>query len=113
MPRRLHPGYSKYTLACWYNYYDFGDRELGKLAEASLTVWWTDWARNSSMQSGAAPKARVYQGEQAQTARSDSAASMAWYYLGEGPPRSAHPGIMCMATSAYRLPLVVMDIAWT
>jgi len=105
------PGYSKYTLACWHNYYDFGDPELGKLAGAALSVWWADWAQEQFGAVRGGAKARVYQGEQAQTARADSSASMAWYLLGEGPPRSAHPGIMCMATSGYRLPLVVMDIA--
>ena len=36
---------------------------------------------------------------------------MAWYYLGIGRAASQHPGVMCMATTRHRLPLVVMDIA--
>ena len=73
------PGYSKYTLACWHNYYDFGDPELGKLAGAALSVWWADWAQEQFGTVRGGAKARVYQGEQAQTARADASASMAWY----------------------------------
>lgn len=105
------PGYGKYTLACWYNYYDFGGPELRELADAALSVWWTDWAQEQFGTVRGGAKARVYQGEAARMARADASASMAWYYLDEGPPRNAHPGIMCMATSGYRLPLVVMDVA--
>ncbi|HUT93738.1 MAG TPA: hypothetical protein VMY37_30015 [Thermoguttaceae bacterium] len=105
------PGYGKYTLACWYNYFDFGDPPLRKLADAALAVWWADWAQEQIDTVRGGAKARVYQGESARTARGDASASMAWYYLGVGPPRNAHPGIMCMATSGYRLPPVVMDIA--
>ena len=105
------PGYTKYTLACWYNYFDFGDPELRKLADAALAVWWADWAQEQIGTVRGGAKARVYQGESAQTARGDSAAAMAWYYLGVGSPRNAHPGIMCMATTDHRLPLVVMDVA--
>lgn len=105
------PGYGKYTLSGWYNYFDFGDRELRPLADAALAVWWADWAQEQLDTVRGGAKARVYQGESAQTARTDASAAMAWYYLGVGTPRNAHPGIMCMATSGHRLPLVVMDIA--
>ena len=105
------PGYSKYTLGCWYNYCDFGDEELSRLAETALTLWWTDWALEEIDTIRGGAKARVYQGEAAQKGQTDCAAAMAWYYLGIGPPRNAHPGLMCLATSQYSLPLVVMDIA--
>jgi hypothetical protein len=62
------PGYGKYTLAGWYNYYDFGSPELRRLAHAALSVWWTDWAQEQLGTERGGAKARVYQGESAQTA---------------------------------------------
>jgi hypothetical protein len=35
---------------------------------------------------------------------------MFWYYFGEGQELSRHPSMMCMLTSTYRLPLVILDI---
>jgi hypothetical protein len=36
---------------------------------------------------------------------------MAWYYFGLGPARAAHPAFMCLATSSYRPPFCVVDLA--
>ena len=106
------PTYSKYTLQCWYNYYDLaGDAELRRLADAALDVYWTDWAQEQIGGVRGGGKSRCYQGEDCQRGLNDGAAAMAWYYLGVGRAASAHPGLMCMATSGHRLPLVVMDIA--
>ncbi len=105
------PTYSKYTLQCWYNYYDFGDDELRRLADAALTVYWTDWAQEQIAAVRGGGKSRCYQGADCQHGLADGAASMAWFYLGIGRAASAHPGTMCLATSSHRLPLVVMDIA--
>jgi len=105
------PGYSKYTLACWYNYHDFGDAELKQLAGDALTLWWADWAQEQLAGVRGGAKGRTYQGRGCQMAVGDDSLSLAWFYLGIGPPRGAHPGYMCLATSAYRLPPVVVDLA--
>lgn len=106
------PTYSKYTLQCWYNYYDFAaDPELRRLADAALTVYWADWAQEQLGGVRGGGKSRCYQGGASQQGLTDGAAAMAWYYLGVGAKSSAHPGVMCMATSGHRLPLVVMDLA--
>jgi len=106
------PTYSKYTLQCWYNYYDFADDpQLTRLADIALTVYWADWAQEQLNGVRGGGKSRCYQGGSDQRGLDDGAASMGWYYLGIGRAASAHPGVMCMATSQHRLPLVVMDIA--
>ena len=104
-------GYSPYTLQMWYNCFDFTeDPELKELAKMSLDLWWADWAQEQINTVRGGGKARVYQ-EDALLASSDSCASMAWFYFGEGNANNKHPKVMCLATSEYRLPLVVMDIA--
>jgi hypothetical protein len=106
------PTYSKYTLQCWYNYYDFADDpQLKRLADIALTVYWTDWAQEQFGGVRGGGKSRCYQGGSDQRGLDDGAAALAWYYLGIGRAASSHPGVMCMATSGHRLPLVVMDIA--
>lgn len=105
------PTYSKYTLQCWYNYYDFADEPLRRMADAALTVYWTDWAQEQLGAVRGGGKSRCYQGSDSQQGLADAAAAMVWFYLGIGREASQHPGTMCMATSAHRLPLVVMDLA--
>ena len=105
------PGYSKYTLACWYNYHDFGDPELKRLAGDALTLWWADWAQEQLAGVRGGAKGRSYQGGGSRTAGGDDSLAMAWFYLGIGRARGAHPGYMCLATSSYRLPPVVVDLA--
>ena len=102
--------YSKYTLQGWYNFYDFAqDAALKKSAEYALDLWWSSWALEQIEGRNAGAKSRVYH-EDIQLSH-DGAYSMCWYYLGIGSPKSKHPGIMCLATSSYRLPDVVYDIA--
>lgn len=106
------PTYSKYTLQCWYNYYDFADDpQFRRLADIALTVYWTDWSQEQFDGVRGGGKSRCYQGGSDQRGWDDGAAALAWYYLGIGRAASSHPGVMCMATSGHRLPLVVMDIA--
>lgn len=102
--------YAKYTLQGWYNFYDFSDDLILKnLAKKLLDLWWADWAHDQIDGVRGGGKARVYQ--PAKKARRGCSYSMCWYYLNIGIPKNKHPGIMCLATSSYRMPLVVMDIA--
>ena len=104
-------GYSPYTLQLWYNCFDFAeDAELRDLAKGALDLWWADWAQEQINSVRGGGKARLYQGN-ALLASADSCSAMAWYYFGIGNAGSRHPNVMCLATSEYRLPLVVMDIA--
>ncbi|MFI4911051.1 MAG: hypothetical protein ACIAQZ_05235 [Sedimentisphaeraceae bacterium JB056] len=103
--------YPKYTVQGWYNFYDFaGDEDLSILSGKLLDAWWADYALNQFNGVRGGAKMRVYQ-DVATSGLSDGALGMCWYYLDIGTAKSRHPGVMCLATSAYRLPLVVMDIA--
>ncbi len=105
-------GYSPYTLQNWYNYYDFSDDPLlKKIAGYALDVWWTDWAQEQINGVRGGGKARVAHGSGSLLATSEAAYYMSWYYLGQGIAANKHPNVMCLATSSYRMPLVVMDIA--
>lgn len=102
--------YTKYTLQGWYNYYDFAeDQQLRKIAGMTLDLWWADWAESQINSVWGGGKSRVY--TKNSTSGADSTTAMCWYYLNTGSPKSKHPGIMCMATTTHRLPLVVMDMA--
>ncbi len=103
--------YSKYTLQGWYNFYDFApDAELKKLAGMTLDLWWADWAQDQIGGVRGGGKSRIYQ-DADKLAANDGAYRMSWYYTNKGVAGYNHPGTMCLATSAYRMPLVVMDIA--
>ena len=105
------PTYSKYTLQGWYNFYDFAeDLQLRQLAGDALTVWWADWLQEQIDGVNGGAKARSYQDASSLYGTGD--AGMSWYYFGwdHTTAGSKHPGNMCMATSTYRPPLVVMDI---
>ncbi len=103
--------YTKYTLQGWYNFYDFApDLELRRLAGNLLDLWWTDWSLDQINAVRGGGKSRVYQNVTT-VSTNDAAYAMVWYYLNVGIVRNRHPGVMCLVTSGYRLPLVVMDIA--
>lgn len=103
-------GYGKYTLQNWYNYVDFGDEPLRNAARAALDVWWADWATEQLDGVRGGGKARCYQGDN-QTSQADAGRAMAWYYLGMGQPRNAHPGLMCLVTSTWRMPAPIAALA--
>jgi hypothetical protein len=104
------PGYAQYTLHGFYNYHDFGDPELRKLAASFLTLWWADWAQEQIGGVRGGAKARHYQGKGRLNGLDDSMLGFAGLYLGSLPD-GANQLLTCAATSSYRLPLVVMDIA--
>jgi len=104
--------YSKYTLQGWYNFYDFAaDAVLRARAGMLLDLWWADWAQDQIDGVRGGGKIRVYQ-KYSQSGTSDAAYAMCWYPFGLGAPASKHPGVMCLATSTYRPPLVVIDMVW-
>jgi len=104
--------YNKYTLQGWYNMADFAvDPVLRKRMRMLLDLFWADWAieQINGIRGGA--KHRIYPGRTSNRGVFFNGQGMAWYYFGLGNERSAHPGHMCCATSSYRPPLAVVDMA--
>ncbi|MFC1716711.1 hypothetical protein ACFL6S_23790 [Candidatus Poribacteria bacterium] len=103
--------YGKYTTQGWYNFHDFSeDPELRSLARDTLHVWWTDYAQEQFDGVRGGSKSRCYQGSDSRYGSHDDTRQMFWYHFGRGYELSRHPSIMCMLTSTYRLPLVILDI---
>lgn len=103
--------YGKYTTQAWYNFYDFSmDPELRLLARNALHIWWTDYAQEQFDGVRGGSKSRCYQGKDSKYGSHDDTRQMFWYHFGKGYELSRHPSIMCMLTSTYRLPLVILGI---
>jgi hypothetical protein len=106
----ISSGYNKYTIQGWYDMADFAtDPELRRRMTCLLDLFWADWAVQQIDGALGGSKARMYHG--AGTTRGLYALDCSWLYFGLGPAKSRHPSIMCPATSFYRPPLVVMDMA--
>lgn len=104
-------GYGSRTLQGWHNIHDFtDDPELKTLAQAALDVWWAEWAQEQLDGMRGGGKTRLYPGVWA-LSHSDRNRAMSWFYLGQGWPAHQHETLPVIATTEYRLPLVVMDIA--
>jgi len=104
-------GYGSRTMQGWHNIYDFtDDLELKRVVKAALDVWWADWAQEQFEGMRGGGKTRLYPGAYA-LSRSDRNRAMSWFYLGRGKPAHRHETLPVIATTTYRLPLVVMDIA--
>jgi len=56
-------------------------------------------------------KHRIYPGRSSTRGQFCGAQGMAWFPFGLGTPMSKHPALMCLATSSYRPPLCVVDMA--
>jgi hypothetical protein len=104
--------YNNYTLQGWYNMADFAtDPVLKKRMEMLLDLFWADWAIEQIDGVRGGGKHRIYPGRAATQGRFSGGQSLSWFYFGLGVPRSQHPSVMCLATSAYRPPLCVADMA--
>ncbi len=104
-------GYGSRTLQGWHNIYDFTtDPELKSLAKSALDLWWAEWAQEQLGQMRGGGKTRLYPGAWALSGH-DRNRAMSWFYLGEGHPAHQHETLPVIATTEYRLPLVVMDMA--
>ena len=104
-------GYGSRTLQGWHNIFDFtDDPELKAVVKAALDVWWADWAQEQLGGMRGGGKTRLYPGAWA-LSHTDRNRAMSWFYLGRGKPAHHHETLPVIATTNYRLPLVVMDIA--
>src|SRR5574340_624650 len=105
------PGYYVDTLQNFHNYFDFSDdAELRRLARSFLDLWWADWAQEQINGVHGGSKARFYPNS---AAAGTPGEGLSWLYLNIGAfsARAQGPALMNMATSAYRVPEVVVDIA--
>lgn len=105
--------YNTETIKGLYNMYDFSaDVTLKTLAGKYLDLYWALWAQESIDGVRGGGKARIYPGNDSNGGRTNFW-KMAYYYLNQ------HSNIRFpiiremnnMATSNYRMPLVVMDMA--
>ncbi len=104
--------YGKYTLQGWYNMADFAaDPVLRDRMKILLDLFWADWAIEQIDGVRGGGKHRIYAGNTYTRGIRSSATGMSWYYFGLGIAKSRHPGHMCAATSDYRPPLCVIDMA--
>ncbi len=104
-------GYGSRTLQGWHNIFDFSsDMELKSVVKSALDVWWAEWAQEQLGGMRGGGKTRLYPGAYA-LASHDRNRAMSWFYLGQGKPAVHHETLPVIATTEYRLPLVVMDIA--
>ena len=104
-------GYGSRTMQGWHNIADFShDIELRLLAKLALDVWWTEWAQEQLGGMRGGGKTRLYKGAYA-LSHSDRNRAMGWFYFGMGKIAHQHETLPVIATTEYRPPLVVMDIA--
>jgi len=103
--------YNKYTLQGWYNMADFAaDPVLKRRMQMLLDLFWADWAIEQIDCVRGGSGHRIYPGRTAMKGVFSGGTGMAWFTFGIGP-KSRHPGHMCCATSDYRPPLCVVDMA--
>ena len=103
--------YNKYTLQGWYNMVDFaGDPVLRQRLRALLDLFWADWAieQLDGVRGGAGH--RIYPGRTSSLGAFSSGTGLRWLYFGLGGS-TYHPAHLCCATSTYRPPLLVYDLA--
>jgi hypothetical protein len=102
--------YNKYTLGGWYNMADFSsDPLLRQRMKMLLDLYWADWAIEQLDGVRGGSRHRCYPGQTSTTGTSGE--GLSWYHFGLGSPRSKHPSSMCAATSFYRPPLLVAELA--
>ncbi len=105
--------YNQETIKGLYNMYDFSaDSTLKRLSGKYLDLYWALWAQESIDAVRGGGKARIYPGNNSNGGRSNFW-KMAYYYLYQNSyirfPIIHEMNVM--ATSNYRMPLVVMDMA--
>jgi len=102
--------YGLETLKGAYNFYDFGDKQLSLLTGKLLDLYWTTWAEEQLAGVRGGSKNRVYPGKESKSGKGEFW-QMAWYYLGVGNATKLERNLFTLVSSAYRMPLITMDIA--
>ena len=103
--------YNAHTLKGFYNFHDFAeDRELRTLAGHLLDLYFASWAQEQINGVRSGGRSRMYK-HWILSGERNPIRSWMWFYLGIGSSQNTHGSRATVATSRYRLPLVVMDIA--
>jgi hypothetical protein len=103
------PTYAKYSISGFYNFVDFADdAELRRLASQFLDLYWAQWSLEQIDGIRGGSRHRSYAG--ASSILDGSSSNVAWFHFGIGE-RSAHPAVLCTATSSYTPPPLVHQIA--
>ncbi len=104
------PTYAAYSFSGFYNLVDFSDDpELRRLAKTFLDLAWTQWALEQMDGVRAGSRHRSYPGPA--SLLEGACDALAWYHFGIGDVKSAHPTVLCTATSSYVPPDFVNEIA--
>ena len=104
------PSYNLATLKCVYNVYDFAeDAVLKQLAKNYIDLNWALWAQEQLDAVRGGGKTRCY--PDSSKGGNDFNRRAVWYYLGIGDAMFKHSEMLTFATSTYRMPQVIMDIA--
>ncbi len=101
--------YGVHTLKGIYNFHDFGGGLLQERARMLLDLYFATWAQEQIDGVRGGGKSRVYASGNDRRGASRIGAFM-WFYLGLGRPHGPAGELATVATSTYRLPLVVMDL---
>jgi len=110
----ISPTYGKYFLPELVNIWEFcEDPVLRKKMEMLLHLTWTDWAVEALGGVRGGGKTRSYQGHYSQRGTSDSWSAMGRILTGQGDwfTTQHYEAQYVLATTEYRLPDVVIDIA--
>ena len=102
--------YGAHSLKGIYNLYDFAeDPQLHKLAKNFLHLYYAAWAQEQINGVRGGGKSRIY--PQWYQSGNSQIREFMWFYLGIGNQPDLWAERATVATSDYRLPLVVMDLA--
>lgn len=105
------PTYSKYTLAVYYNIFEFSqDRALRDQAKAAIDFWWASWAQEQVGGIHGGSRARSYPGL-VESGTPVATSAYLYFGLGSGWKEPIAFAEMTMVTSGYEPPDVVGDMA--
>ena len=104
-------GYNSTLLKGFYNFYDFGDKELKKVSGMFLDMYFAYWAEEQIMGHMGGGASRIKGNNAYIQGRKHGNAVLAWLYfaIGEQPELNGHD--VSALLSGYRPPAVVADIA--
>jgi hypothetical protein len=111
------PVYSKYSLSAYYNIYDFaGSVILKTQAEKFLTLYYADVAQDYQPTTGVRGGAETRAKKDDYSLTGDGDRSLrTWLYVydwhDDAPPAATDPGSLFPATSAYRVPSIITEMA--
>lgn len=104
------PTYAQASVSPWFNLFDFtDDPELKDAANMLLTLYWADWAIEQIDGVRGGSRHRSYEGSASM--RESGADRISWYIFGLGREANTHPGVMCAATTAWRPPSMIVELA--